>query len=282
MKYLTNTMAQLNDFVQIPRIIKNDYLNGKLTKNQFDALIWIWINANPVNGFYHLSYEGLAQDFRGNITKVNARQIISQLRKLQYIYFTNHRGRGGSFTVYPVNYKRTSGHIQTLDSFKINKQITTKDDTLPSSEGEYNHKLSELNHNFEEQKSALIKQSSMDKTVRQITTPYNDNDNKNNKYNIDNKNTFKKESSSFANKESEVIPVDGFLLKCKNWEQQKCWEIAEGLGETDMRFLLSCLKKYGFKHIERAWGIFKEVPQNKIHDKAKYFNKLIRDLYENK
>ena len=117
MKYFINEQEQkTNDFVQIPRKIRYDYSDGKMTKNEFEVLIWIWLNANPVNGSFNISYNGLVQDFRLDINQVNARKIIWSLRDKQYIYFTNHKGRVGSFPVYPSDFRLTNNKIQTFDN----------------------------------------------------------------------------------------------------------------------------------------------------------------------
>jgi len=107
MKIIMN--QKLKDFVIIPRKIKNDFSDGKLTKNEYDVLVWIWFNTNPYNGSYLTSYEGLRQDLRKTITYDNCRKIISSLRKAQYIYFSNHRGRKGSFQIYPIGFLLTNG-----------------------------------------------------------------------------------------------------------------------------------------------------------------------------
>lgn len=87
--------TKIEDFVILFRKIRDDYLQGKLTRNEFNVLIWIWLNTNPYNGFFLTSYEGLIQDCRREISYDNMRKIISSLRKNQYIYFPSHKGRKG-------------------------------------------------------------------------------------------------------------------------------------------------------------------------------------------
>jgi hypothetical protein len=259
--------TKIKDFIILPRKIRDDYLKGKLSRNELDVLVWIWLNTNPFNGYFTADYKALEREFQNRISYDNIRKIISSLRKAQYIYFLNHKGRKGSFLVYPVGFLLTSGQVQTLEYLKNKPSFTTPSQSYTQSETELKHNLEGRYHNFKEQKEALIKQFSMDSQSSQITTSYNDNDNKN----ISNR------SLSFTYKK-EIIPVKEFLPK--NYEQEKCWQIAKALGETDMGFILSCLKKYGFHHIERAWGIFQEISQEKIQDKRKYFNTLIRKLAE--
>lgn len=255
---------KIQDFVALPRKIRNDYLEGKLTKSMFDVLIWIWLNANPVNGFYQLSYAGLVQDLRGEISYANARKIISYLRKSQYIYFSNHKGRGGSFAVFPVGFRLTNGKVQTLNYLEGRQTITTQTHSQEQESNQANHNSDCLNHNLIALKQSVIKDFSGNK----ITTSYNDN-NKNNK-DIDNKN--------FKNYSDSPIPVRDFFPK--TYEQEQCIRIAKELGEQDMRYLLSCLNKYGYAHVERAWGVFRDLPSHRINNKPKYFNRLVGNLWK--
>ena len=123
-----------------------------------------------------------------------------------------------------------------------------------------------------------MKQFSMHSQDPQITTPYNDNDTENNNL-IDDKKIFKESGDRSAYK-GKVIPVDRFYPE--TYEEEKCWEIAKSLGETDMRFILSCLKNLGFGYVEEAWDIVRERPAGEIRNKRKYFNKIVRDLAEQK
>lgn len=74
------------------------------------------------------------------------------------------------------------------------------------------------------------------------------------------------------------IPVHNF--QPKNQQENICLEIAKYLQETDMRFILSCLRKYGIHPIEEAIGIIKEAPAGKIKNPRKYFNTVVRNLGE--
>ncbi len=180
----TNMETENESFVMLPRKIRTDYLERKLSKKQYDVLVWVWHGTNPVDGSFSTSYDGLVQDFRGEISEVNARKIISSLRKWQYIFFTNHKGVGGSFLIYPVNFPRTNRRIQTWEYLKNKEQITTPNQTQAQSSTMPNHNFDPPNHNpqsMQDVKNNLKKQFSMDNLPRQITTAYNNTDNKNNK-----------------------------------------------------------------------------------------------------
>ena len=76
------------------------------------------------------------------------------------------------------------------------------------------------------------------------------------------------------------MKISVYNFQPKNHRESICWDIAKSLKETDMRFILSCLNKYGIHPIEEAWGIIREAQPGKIQDPRKYFNKVVRDLGE--
>jgi hypothetical protein len=267
--------APIKDFVAIPRRIRDDYVRGELSRNELDVLLWIWLNTNPVNGYFMADYKALEREFRDKISYDNVRKITSSLRKKQDIYFPNHKGRKGSFPIYPVGFKLTNGEIQTLDYLRNKFSVTTQSQPKEQLATEPKHNSEAQYHNFAEQKEILIKRFSMDSQRLQITTSYNDNDTKNNNIiDIDKKKYLEEPDNRFAY--GEIIPVSNFYPK--TYEEEVCWTIAKDLGESDMRFLLSSLKRYGFHHIERVWGIFQDTPKERIQNQRKYFNKLIKKL----
>ncbi len=244
----------LKNFVMLPRSIKDDLIDGKLTKKEFDVLIWVWLNANPVYGYAALSYEGLKQDLRDNISYASARKIISSLRTKHYIHFVNHRGKRGSFYVYPIDFQLSSKIIQDENYLKNRLSVTTQSQHGEQPNDELQNNLDSQYHNFKEQKEDLIKCFSMDGSIPQITTSNKENKIKNYK---------------------EKIDIEKFFPK--NYDENKCLEIAKSLGEKHMDYMLSCLRKYSLNKIEMAWGIVREEKE-KIDNPSAYFNKTIQGL----
>lgn len=78
------------------------------------------------------------------------------------------------------------------------------------------------------------------------------------------------------------IPVATFVARSN--EDLKLLEIAQFLGETDMRFLLSCShRKYGLHAMETIYEEMKNITRTnpgKIRDKKRYFNKSVRNEME--
>ena len=233
----------------------------------------------PYNGSFSADYKALERESQNKISYDNMRKIISSLRKNQYIYFLNHKGRKGSFQIYPIGFLLTNKKIQTLDYLKNKLSFTNQSQPNIQVETELRNNFESQYHNFKEQKNTLIKRFSMDSQNSKITTPYNDN-NKNNNNIIDNKKILK-ESKNELSYNKKIIDVERFFPQ--NYDEQRCWEIAKVLEEHDMRFIFSYYRKYGLSFIERAWGIFQEIQGKRtdIRDPRKYFNKLIRNLAEN-
>ena len=74
------------------------------------------------------------------------------------------------------------------------------------------------------------------------------------------KNDTEKENEN--NRSRDRRPIRGFYPK--SYEEQKCWEIAQSLGEKDMTFILSALKKYGLARIEEAYQSVMDQPSDKV------------------
>lgn len=263
---MTELKRKIKDFVPVPRKIRDDFVNGKLTKNEFDVLIWIWLNTNPVNGFFSTSYGGLGQDFRNNISYDNMRKIISSLRKTQYIYFLNRKGRRGPFAIYPIDFLLTNGVIQTLDYLKNKIPITSQSQPNIQSEAKLDNNLEGQYHNLNKQKDDLLERFSIDRQKSQITTPYNDT-----KKDIKNNDTLVK-------KPFKGIGAREFQPDSS--EKTRCKEIALDVGEKYINTLLKVLRTDGLTIIEKAWGIFREdrASGKQIENPPAYFYGIIKRL----
>jgi len=180
----TNSKTKIKDFIALPRKIRDDYFEGKLTKNELDVLIWIWLNTNPVNGYFAVDYRALTRDFQQRISYDNIRKIISSLRKKQYIYFLNHKGRKGSFPIYPLDFLLSSGQIQTFDYLKRKHSFHNSSTTQEQLPPKLKNNLEDPYHNLQKRKKRLTKLFSMDSQISKITTAYNNTDTntKNNYY----------------------------------------------------------------------------------------------------
>ncbi len=258
----------MKDFVMIPRAIKYALVDGYLTLNEFIILLWIFINTNPFNGRFEASYIELVQVFKGKISYQNMRKIISSLRSHNQIWFQDHRGRGGKFTIYPLNYQRTDEHIQTIDDFTVTTfQLTQKtSDTVVVSQ--LSNKSKEIDHNFKDIFDTILVGKELNKKDLDFTTAYNDTENKNHNLKIDRKNKPVKEISM-----EEFNPNNGV--------HYRCLEIAKEFEEKNINYLLSVANKHGIQVIENARGLYYEqFRTKKANNPAAYLNKLIQLVIE--
>lgn len=72
----------------------------------------------------------------------------------------------------------------------------------------------------------------------------------------------------------------------ENYEEERCKQIAEYLGEKDMRFILSVFKKHGLDDIEDVYNEIKEKEESgkgkPIRNRAAYFNKRIQQMTQHR
>lgn len=255
---------KISDFVPLPRKIGHALSSGQLSFSEFQVLVWIFIHANPYNGFYLLSYEGLRSEMHQTVSIDNARKIVSSLRKKKYIYYHFHKGRPGAFPVYPIGLKLVCGKIQTEDNIleKTARGNPSQGESQVTELG--NHKQEPDYHKLQTDRNRLIDKFSGNLPSPKITPPYND---------IENEMETNKIIEQKTTKDMNSLGVKTFSPRSSKEEQ--CHEIAKSLGEPDMRFMLSCLRKYGLPKIESVWGKIKETPPGKIRDPRKYFNTLM-------
>src|SRR3989338_6316534 len=68
----------------------------------------------------------------------------------------------------------------------------------------------------------------------------------------------------------------------ESYEEERCKEIAEYLGERDMRFILSVLKNHSFQLIEEIYEEIREKENSgkgkPIRNRGAYFNKRIQQM----
>lgn len=199
-----------DDFVMVPREIKRAFIDGRISLNEFILLIWIFLNTNPFDGRFEASYKELAEVFTGKIKEENIRKIISLLRCHNWIWFKDHRGRGGKFTIHPLNYSLTNRHIQTLKDFLITTidEPTMLTNDFPIAEPDNNPIVQ--NHNLNERIDQLVKRFSLPTESKEITTSYNENEKENKN---ENKYSDKIENSIYEEKDGETNVVGRTMLK---------------------------------------------------------------------
>jgi len=274
---IMETKPKNQDFVMLPRSIKDAYAEDKINFNEYVVIIWIWQNTNPVKGCFLTCPQSLMQDFPDRFSYETMRQILSNLRRSQWIYYEDRKGKKGSFNIYPVNFQRTNKFIQTWDYLQGVAELESVIQPKHQSEPEVNHVSECPNHISEDQNSKANKQLFINPEMPKITIPYNDNDDEKDIENIGDTSLAFKERTATP-KSTTPIPVDTYVPKTK--DELICQDTARWLGERDMRPILKLLNQYKIFYIEKAWGIMRVDCKKEIGNKGAYFTTLVRKLYE--
>lgn len=245
-----------NDYVKLPRSIKTALVDGYLSFEEYSVLVWLWINANPRNGKAHVSYAGLSKDFKEKYSKNHINRLMLNLKRKEWIWFAVQQGRRSSFHVDIANYPLSNGTFTDLEQCGKQKSGRSESSSDEQSLAEVPTEVSDVRQKLESDKNALVDRFSFNSESSLGRSSKNDNEN-------ENKN----------NRSRGRRPVRGFSPK--SYEEQKCWEIAQELGEKDMTFILSALKKYGLTRIEETRQSVMDQPSEKVRSKGAYFNKLL-------
>ena len=245
-----------NDYIKLPRSLKTAYLDGLLSFEGYTVLIWLWINANPRNGKTHVSYAGLSKDFKEKFSKNFINQIMLRLKRQKWIWYPKQQGHRSSFNVDIASYPLSDGTFKDISFRFLDKSDRSPNVSDEVSLTEAPTEVSDIRQKLESDKNALVDRFSFNSESSLGRSSKNDNEK-------ENKN----------NRSNRGRPVKEFTPK--SYEEQKCWEIAKELGEKDMTFILSALKKYGLARIEEAYRSVMEQPSDKIRHRGAYFNKLL-------
>ena len=252
-----------NDFIRLPRSIKEFYLDRFLLLEEFIVLVWLWFGANPKTGRINVSYEGLSKDFQERYSKNQINKIMLELKRKRLIWYPRQQGRRSSFNVDIQNYPLSKGKPRDISELFNGNSGRSSGRSENNNPAEAPAEVETSWQKLKTEKKSLIKR---------FSTPFNDDSGRS--YNNDNeKENYNKNRSSF-NKIYDRVGLREF--RAKSYEEQRCLEIARKIGETDMRFILSALKKYGFHAIERAYNDIKERPPGSIENKGAYFNELLK------
>ncbi len=245
-----------NDYVKLPRSIKTALVDGYLRFEEYALLVWLWLNANPRIGRAQVSYAGLSKDFKEKYSKNMINRLMLSLKQKQWIWFDRQQGRRSSFHVDIANYPLSNGGFVDLENRNKQKSGRSESITPEQTPAEVPTEVSDVRQKLESDKNALVDRFSFGSESSPGRSSKNDNENKN-----------KNNRSNRGRPVREYTP--------KSYEEQKCWEIAQSLGEKDMTFILSALKKYGLARIEEAYRSVMDQPSEKIRRRGAYFNKLL-------
>ncbi|MGH7888974.1 MAG: hypothetical protein ACRENF_00305 [Thermodesulfobacteriota bacterium] len=244
-----------NDYVKLPRSIKTALVDGLLRFEEYSVLVWLWINANPRNGTAHVSYAGLAKDFKDKYSKNMINRLMLNLKRKKWVLFDGQQGRRSSFHVHIENYPLSNGTFVDIENISRQKSGRSESRIPEQTPTEVPTEVGDVQQKLKDDKNALIERFSFDSKSSFGRSPKNENENENKK------------------NRSTRRPVRSFMPK--TFEEERCLEIARYLEEQDMSFMLSALKKYGLARLEHAYKKLKQTPSGTIQNKGAYFNSLL-------
>ena len=247
-----------NDYVKLPRSLKTAYLDGLLKFEDYTVLVWLWITANPRNGKTHASYAGLSKDFKSKYSKNFINQIMLRLKRQKWIWYPKQQGHRSSFNVDIASYPLSDGTFKDIGFRFLEKSDRSENVSEEASLTEVPTEVINVQQKLNDDKNLLAKRFSFNSDSSSDRSSKNDTE---------------KENKNNRSNGRGRRPVRGFSPK--SYEEQKCWEIAQSLGEKDMTFILSALKKYGLIRIEEVFRSVMDQPSEKVRSKGAYFNKLL-------
>ena len=253
-----------NNFVRLSRSFQEFYLDKHISFEEFEVIVWLWFKANPKTGRIGASYEGLSKDFQERYSKNKMNKIMLELKRQKLIWYPRQQGRRSSFNVdiqsYPLSNK-TYRDISGLFKKESGRSSDASQDALLA------EAPAEVKPSWQKSESWVfpLNKPRIDSQEKELDRSYN-NENE------------KEKKKNYRSVSNNRVAVDNFIPK--NNEEYRCWQIAQELGEQDMRFMLSALKKYGLSAIERTYIEIKERPEGSIKNKGAYFNELIKRFGE--
>lgn len=259
-------------FVRIYRPIIEDYqIHKKLTFNEFVVLLWLYFMANPHNGLVNTSYSALSAELSGKFSTNDINKLCLSLKEKKYIYFDRQQGRRSSFNILVDNYPLSCGSF---------KQVYDKGQAV-SSRTEYR---SDDNSQAEvpPEVSDTLQKLEMDKYALVDTLSVNSESGRSRSTNIDTDNYKNNETKLRADFSDRNLHIDQFEPETQT--EEVCKEIAEGIGETNLKQLLEIKKKHGLQVIALVYDDVRTILENENgieNPKAFFYSKLWEEIRSN-
>lgn len=106
---------KMNDFVQIPRRSFYNFYEGQLNLSDLLVLWWLYFRANPTRASLNTSYNQLTEELGGILKSNYLKKILHKLKIEKYIWFKNHKGKKGLFSIWIDAYHMSTGRISKID-----------------------------------------------------------------------------------------------------------------------------------------------------------------------
>ena len=195
-----------------------------------------------------------------------------ELKRKKLIGFPRQQGRRGSFFVDIQNYPLSTGGFKDIEKEDAQNTGRSSDADIPPNDAGSSAEDEGIRQKLDEGKKQLAEGFSMQKQLDAGRSSNNDNEKRDYNYN--------EKTISDHQKIDDRLPVSKF--DPENYEEGRCKQIAQYLGEKDMRFILSVLKNHSFELIEEIYNEIKEKENSEkgkpIRNRAAYFNKRIQQM----
>lgn len=250
---------EFKNWVPLQRDLAADKRNGKISKGEYDLYVWMKTITN-LEGIAIVSLDSLCEDVFSNRVKRNyVNQLLLSLKAKRYIYYYPRSGKKGSFDVHFDKIFISGGILKNIDSF-FDTENNGFSNVRPHQETEVSKSPGNVcKRLFDEE--TINKRDILEKFTEGVRGygRYNDND-------TDNKDRLYKNKITVSNYDPQIP------------EEKLCLVIAKRIGEKNMDFILSILKKHGIDVINQAYEIFERKISEDIKNPPAYFNAIIKDL----
>lgn len=259
---------KLPSFITFPRSIVSDFRDGKLSRTEFIAYVWIRLNANPY-AIAIVSLESVREDIFPKLKRASGKNFINKillsLRTKNYIHFNDRRGQRGSFEVRFGDWKLPNGAISTLDK-ATQLPITKVEERESKSKEEVKNNLSSPSQKFIEVRKEIAGRSFSFPGISQVRSPHNEHEHQNEHYKNDTL-----ENASKGTLVSQFIP--------KTYEDERIKTFATELNEKYINPFQALYRQYGLPALEDAVGIYKEDLANRrtIDNPGAYITGILKN-----
>lgn len=261
-----NKQERLSSFVPFPRQILHDFLDNKLTLNEFFVYVYIRLSADPY-GIATISLEDVLSDvLRGRVSHNYCNKILLALRRKRWVYYRGRAGRRGSFRVHLGDWILPDKNIKQLDSFFGGDLVRGEHLQSPIIPSEENHGIYATNKTFLGKNDGNFASDFGAPENNPVRGAYTNTNNDINKYD--------RRTKTFNNR--QLLLVKDF--EPQNHDQWRCHEIAKELGFEGMGQILHYLGDYGLDLIEDTYTSYREALQStNIDNEAAYFIGVLKN-----
>lgn len=247
-----------SSFIKMPRIIEDFYYQGVLNKNEYDLYVYLKLKSDAYNKV-KVNTKSISNELY--VDKVKPRTIgnmIRDLKKSTLIFYPNIKGKRGFYSI--TFNEEIMLSEKTKQSLSQDNQVNIENKKIKPK-----NNIVETTH-FSQNETEIIPDSNKNKNK--------DKNNKNKNYDIS---ILKESYKRVSNKPIDFTP--------KTYEEKILKDIALGLGEESMAYLLSKYKDGYFYEIQSAYDDlieYEESAKSKITNRKGYLNKIVEKRIEEK